>query len=97
MSIIFVLIPLSFFSIIKPLNDPFSSLAQIIKISAIGEFVIQFFDPLIIYPLSLSTNVVFRELGSEPASLSVKPKQPIYSPLDNFGKYLFFWSSLPKI
>ena len=34
--------------------------------------------------------------GSEPWSGSVRPKQPIHSPLASFGRYFRFCSSLPN-
>ena len=34
--------------------------------------------------------------GSEPWSGSVRPKQPMNSPLASLGRYLFFWSSVPN-
>ena len=78
--------PLESLSTIKPLKTPCSSLAQITKTSAIGEFVIQVFDPFKTYPPSFSFAFVFIEAGSEPASDSVKPKQPIRSPFAICGR-----------
>ena len=36
------------------------------------------------------------EEGSEPASGSVKPKQPTHSPVRSFGRYFSRWASEPK-
>ncbi len=34
--------------------------------------------------------------GSEPWSGSVRPKQPIHSPLASLGRYFCFWASVPN-
>ena len=39
---------------------------------------------------------VFMAPGSEPASGSVRPKQPMSSPLAILGRYFFFCSSEPN-
>ena len=64
--------------------------------SAIGAFVIQFLLPFKTKQLFSSLKLVFIELGSEPASLSVNPKQPTKFPLIKSGRYLFFCSFDPK-
>ena len=69
---------------------PCSSLHHIIRTSAIGELVIQLLEPFKIWPPSTVLEFVFIEAGSEPASDSVKPKQPISSPLAIFGRYSCF-------
>ena len=73
-----------------------SDFAHTIKTSAIGELEIHIFDPDNSYPPSTFLAVVFIPPGSDPASGSVKPKQPIKSPLASFGKNFCFCSSLPK-
>ena len=73
-------------STIKPLRIPCSSFAQIIKTSAMGEFVIHDLDPFNLYPPSTFFAVVFIDDGSDPASDSVRPKHPIRSPFAIFGK-----------
>ena len=78
--------PLQSLSTIKPLNIPSSSFAQIIKTSAIGELVIQVFEPFRIKPPSTCLAFVFIDAGSEPASGSVRPKHPIKEPEAIFGK-----------
>ena len=40
--------------------------------------------------------MVFMPAGSEPASGSVRPKQPIHSPLASLGRYFCFVASLPN-
>ena len=90
--------PLAPFSKTKPRIAPSWALdfAQTMKTSAIGELEIQVFSPLIRYPLSIFSAVVVMLAGSDPASGSVSPKQPIHSPLASFGRYRRFCSSSPK-
>ena len=81
----------------KPFISLFLFKAQIIKTSAIGALVIQFFVPFKINSLFVSSKVVFIDEGSEPASLSVKAKQPTLFPNIRSGRYSFFCSSEPKL
>ena len=80
--------PLVPFSRIKPfiLLLCASDLAQITKTSAMGEFEIHIFEPEIRYPPETFFAKVFIELGSDPASDSVNPKQPIRLPFAISGK-----------
>ena len=55
--------------------------AQTIKISAIGEFVIQVFDPCKTYPPFTFCAYVSKLAGSEPWLGSVNPKAPTNSPV----------------
>ena len=73
-------------STIKPLKTPCSSLAHTTSTSAIGEFVIPVLEPFKIKPLSVFFALVFMDAGSEPASGSVNPKQPIKLPFAISGK-----------
>ena len=70
-------------------------LAQTTKTSAIGELEIHIFEPDKENPPLTFVAVVFIELGSDPASGSVNPKQPIRSPEAKPGKYFCLCSSLP--
>ena len=81
----------------NPLKISCSSLAQIIKTSAIGELVIQVLEPFNKYPPSVSLQFVFIEPGSDPASGSVRPKHPIRFPLAISGKKYSFCSSEPNL
>ena len=85
------------FSRIKPFIASSCSFdfAQTTNTSAIGELDIHIFEPDNEYPPSTFIAVVFIELGSEPASGSVKPKHPINSPEANLGKYFNLCSSDP--
>ena len=42
-------------------------------------------------------HLVSMPLGSDPWLGSVRPKQPIFSPVASEGKYFSFCSSLPKV
>ena len=68
------------FSTRKPLISPPSVRAQTTATSAIEPFVIHIFVPLRIQSEPSRFAVVRIEPGSEPASGSVSPKQPIFSP-----------------
>ena len=68
------------FSTRKPLISPSSVRAQTTATSAIVPFVIHIFVPLRIQSEPSRFAVVRIEPGSEPASGSVSPKQPIASP-----------------
>ena len=57
-----------------------------INTSATGAFVIQVLEPLSMYPPVTFLAVDFILPGSEPASGSVRPKQPIKLPLAISGK-----------
>ena len=75
-----------------------SSFAHTTKTSAIGEFVIQFFDPFNIYePSYYLTALEFILFGSDPTFGSVKPKHPIISPDINPGRYLSFKYLFPNL
>ena len=60
-----------------------------------GELEIQVFDPESFQPPSTLVARVRMEEGSDPASGSVRPKQPTHSPVRSFGKYFCFCSSDP--
>ena len=74
-------------SSMKPRMSPASSFAHTSSTSAIGELVIQVFDPFSTNPPSTAFARVRIEAGSEPASGSVRPKQPTNSPVRSFGRY----------
>ena len=85
------------FSRINPLIAFSCSLdfAHTTNTSAIGELEIHILEPDKRYPPSTFVAVVFIEPGSDPASGSVNPKQPINSPDANPGKYFNLCSSDP--
>ena len=95
-SILGALSPFMPFSKMKPPMTPSSSFAHTIKTSAKGELLIQFLAPLRLNPPSTVRARVTMLPGSEPWSGSVRPKQPMYSPVASFGKYFCFCSSLPN-
>ncbi len=76
--------------------SPASSFAQTSSTSAIGELLIQVFDPFSTKPPSTFLARVRIEAGSEPASGSVSPKQPTNSPVRSLGRNFCFWSSEPN-
>ena len=76
--------------------SPASSFAQTTSTSAIGELVIQVFEPFSTKPPSTFFARVRIEAGSEPASGSVRPKQPTNSPVRSLGRYFSRCSSDPK-
>jgi len=59
-------------------------------------FVIKVLVPLRTHLSPFLTAFVLMEAASEPASGSVRPKQPMSSPLMMPGRYFFFCSSVPK-
>ena len=63
--------------------------------SASGEFVIHIFAPLMIQSVPCRLAWVFMLAGSEPPCGSVRPKQPITSPVAMRGSHRCFCSSLP--
>jgi hypothetical protein len=69
--------------------------AQTMQMSATGLFVIQVLVPVSRYPHLACSALVRMACGSDPASGSVRPKQPIHSPVARFGKYLRRRASLP--
>src|SRR5687768_13594002 len=73
-----------------------SLLAQTTHTSANGELVIQVLLPESTNPSPSGLAVVRIAEGSEPASGSVRPKQPISSPRARPGRYLAFCASDPK-
>ena len=75
---------------------PSGVFAQTIARSATVPFVIHILAPLMTQPSPSGTARVSMPDGSEPWSGSVRPKQPISSPRDIFGRYFSFCSSLPK-
>ncbi len=83
------------FSTRKPLISPPSVRAQTTATSAIEPFVIHIFAPLRIQSEPSRFAVVRIEPGSEPASGSVSPKQPIFSPVCIAGSQRCFCSSDP--
>ena len=58
--------------------------------------MIQVLDPFSTKPPSTDLARVRMLAGSDPASGSVKPKQPTNSPLRNLGRKRSFWSSEPN-
>ena len=85
------------FSTRKPLISPPSVRAQTTATSAIEPFVIHIFVPLRIQSEPSRLAVVRIEPGSEPASGSVSPKQPIFSPACIAGSQRCFCSSDPHL
>ena len=85
------------FSRMKPRIFPpcSSDFAQTMNTSAKGLFEIHILVPVMIYPLVVFVANVLIPLGSDPASGSVRPKQPIKSPDAKLGKYFFFCASEP--
>jgi hypothetical protein len=75
---------------------PSSSLAQTTITSAIGELVIHILAPERDQPPGAFFARVAIEPGSEPWSGSVRPKQPISSPVAIFGSQRCFCASEPK-
>ena len=76
------------FSITKPRILPPSAwdFAQTMNTSAIGEFEIHVLVPMSLYPKAVFSARVVMADGSEPASASVRPKQPISCPLASLGR-----------
>ena len=66
------------------------------KTSAIGLLVIQALVPVSWKPPSTFFARVVMLPGSDPSSVSVRPKQPIHSPVASFGRYFFFCASVPN-
>src|SRR5262245_40920156 len=83
------------FSRTKP-RMSLSSFAQTTNTSAIGELEIHIFEPVRLYPPLTFFARVTIEPGSDPWLGSVRPKQPIHSPLASLGRYFFFVSGLPN-
>ena len=66
---------------------PSSVLAQTTKTSAMGALEIQVFAPRqLIAAIDLAWRASPSSPGSEPWSGSVRPKQPIHSPVASFGQ-----------
>ena len=63
---------------------------------ATGALVIKVLEPFRIYLSPFFTAVVRKEAASDPAPGSVRPMQPIHSPLASFGMYFLFCASVPK-
>ena len=84
------------FSTMKPWIAPSSVRAQTIAMSAIVPFVIHIFAPFRIQSEPSRRACVRIEPGSEPASGSVRPKQPITSPECIAGSQRSFCSSEPQ-
>ena len=72
-----------------------SVLAQTTKTSAIGELVIHILEPESRKPPSTLRARVFMPPGSEPWSGSVRPKQPMSSPVASPGRKRWRWASEP--
>jgi hypothetical protein len=83
------------FSTRKPLIAPSSVRAHTVATSAIVPFVIHIFDPFSTQSDPSRRAVVRIEPGSEPASGSVRPKQPTYVPSCSPGSHRCFCSSEP--
>ena len=79
----------------KPWIAPSSVRAQTTAMSAIVPFVIHIFAPLRIQSDPSRRACVRIEPGSEPASGSVRPKQPMTSPACIAGSHRSFCSSEP--
>jgi hypothetical protein len=77
----------------KPRIALSSSLAQTMKTSASGALEIQFLLPDSFQPPGTLRARVARLPGSEPEFGSVRPKQPIHSPLPSLGRY---FASVPR-
>ena len=84
------------FSTMKPRIAPSSVLAHTIAMSAIVPFVIHIFAPFRIQSDPSRRACVRMEPGSEPASGSVSPKQPMISPVCIGGSQRSFCSSEPN-
>ena len=84
------------FSTMKPRISPSPVRAQTIAMSAIVPFVIHIFVPLRIQSSPSRRACVRIVPGSEPASGSVSPKQPITSPVCIRGSHCSFCSSEPQ-
>ena len=80
----------------KPRIAPSSVLAQTTATSAIVPFVIHIFAPFRTQSEPSRRACVRIEPGSEPASGSVRPKQPIASPACIAGSQRSFCSSVPQ-
>ena len=72
-----------------------SAFANTVSTPAHEPIPIHCFSALTRHPPSVLTARVRMPPGSEPASGSVRPKQPTHSPLASFGRYLRFCSSDP--
>ena len=83
------------FSTMKPRISSSSVRAQTIAMSAIEPFVIHIFAPFRIQSVPSRRAWVRIVPGSEPASGSVRPKQPITSPVCIRGSQCSFCSSEP--
>ena len=75
---------------------PSSVRAQTTATSAIVPLVIHIFRPLSTQSVPSRRAVVRIDAGSEPASGSVSPKQPIASPAAIFGSHSCLCASLPN-
>ena len=84
------------FSTMKPRISSSSVRAQTIAMSAIVPFVIHILAPLRIQSDPSRRACVRIVPGSEPASGSVRPKQPITSPVCIRGSHCSFCSSEPQ-
>ena len=80
-------------------EEDFSSLVLAIteKTPAIGALVIYLLVPLIRYSLPNFLAEVVIDIASDPESGSVRANEPIISPVENFGRYFCFCSSVPDI
>ena len=84
------------FSTMKPRISPSVVRAQTIAMSAIEPFVIHILVPFRIQSLPSRRACVRIVPGSDPASGSVSPKQPITSPVCIRGSHCSFCSSEPQ-
>jgi hypothetical protein len=84
------------FSTMNPRISPPSVRAHTIAMSAIVPFVIHIFAPFKIQSEPSRRACVRMAPGSEPASGSVRPKQPITSPVCIGGSQRSFCSSEPQ-
>jgi len=80
---------------IDDLKSKDNSNSEYTKVSASGPFVIHILFPFKIHLFPSFFAVVFIETTSEPAPGSLIARAPICSPLQSFGRYFFFWTSLP--
>ena len=63
--------------------------------SACGPFVIHIFDPFKMYLSPRFSALSYILVTSDPDPGSLMAKAPTNSPEHNFGKYFFFYASLP--
>ncbi len=80
----------------RPSKSPPWHFAQTTKTSAKGELEIHVFEPVSWKPPGTTLARLAIEPGSEPWFGSVRPKQPIHSPVASLGRYFSFCAWLPN-